>query len=216
MDAQTRIMDAVKEAKWDEVRRLVEAEPSLAASRDASGVSLVMMLAYRGQTDLASLLASKVTADIFEATALGEHARLEAILATTPGAVNTQSADGWTPLHLAGFFGRADAAKLLLAHGADISAYCNNSMRNMPLHAALAGAQNVELIRLLVDSGASVKATGATGITPLHLAASRGNQAAIDMLLAKGADKTAKMDNGQRPADLAREHGFPATADALE
>jgi ankyrin repeat protein len=216
MDAQTRIMDAVKEAKWDEVRRLIGSEPSLAAARDASGVSLVMTLAYYGQTELAALAAAHKATDIFEATALSDLAHLEEILAATPGAVNTQSADGWTALHLAGFFGRPQAAKLLIAHGADFSAYCNNAMRNMPLHAALAGAQNIELIRLLLESGASVKATGATGITPLHLAASRGNQAAIDMLLAKGADKAVKMDNGQRPADLAREHGFPAVADALE
>ncbi len=215
MDAEARIMDAVKDGRWDELKQLVGADPALAATRDASGVSLLMMLAYRGQADAATFVAGHLTPDIFEATVLGDTRRLAEIVAATPAAVHAQSSDGWTPLHLAGFVGELESAKLLLAHGASVSAYGDNYMRNMPLHAALAGRQNLDLIRLLLEHGAAVNATGASNITPLHLAASRGNQAAADLLLSLGADRLAKMDNGQTPADLAREHGFPAVADAV-
>jgi uncharacterized protein len=215
MDARAQILAAVSAANWNEVRQRVNASPALAAIRDDAGVSLTMMLAYRGANELASLVASHLAPDVFEATTLGDTARLEQILAATPEAVNSQSADGWTALHLAGFFGQVEAAKLLLAHGASVSAYGNNYMRNLPLHAALSGAQNQALVSLLLEHGANANAAGATGITPLHLAASRGNQALIDLLLAKGADKSSKMDNGQQPADLAREHGHPAMAQAL-
>ncbi|MEJ0045334.1 MAG: ankyrin repeat domain-containing protein [Rhodospirillales bacterium] len=214
MAASEKLMDAVKDNQWDTVRQLISAEPALASARGADGVSLLMMLAYRGQTELAALVASHVGPDVFEATVLGDTGRLGRLLADAPEAVHSLSADGWTPLHLAGFFGQVESAKLLLASGANVSACGSNYMRNTPLHAALSGAPNPSLVR--PTTAPPVNATAATNITPLHIAASRGNLPAIEMLLAKGADKSAKMDSGQRPADLARERGFPAVADALD
>src|SRR5476649_407330 len=160
MDTATRIMNAVNESRWDEIRQLVGAEPALAATRDAAGVSLLMQLLYRGQADTAAFVAGHITADIFEASAIGDTRRLAEILAATPAAVHAQSVDGWTALHLAGFTGQLESARMLLAHGADLSAYGGNYMRNMPLHAALAGRQNLDLIRLLLEHGAAVNATG--------------------------------------------------------
>lgn len=215
MDATPEMMHAVKQADLEKVERLIAAEPALAAARDATGVSLVMMLLYRGANEAAGFVAGHVALDVFEATAMGDAVRLAAIIAATPGAVRAVSADGWTPLHLAEFFGQIESARLLLAHGASVSEYGSNYMRNIPLHAALSGRQNADLVRILIEHGAEVNAKATTNITPLHLAASRGNQILIDLLLANGADKSAGMDDGKRPADLAREHGFPAVADAL-
>ena len=45
---------------------------------------------------------------VFEACAAGEMERVERLLASDPAAVNTFSADGWTPLHLAAFFGHTE------------------------------------------------------------------------------------------------------------
>jgi ankyrin repeat protein len=215
LDETQEILKAAEQGKWEAVKQLVSDNPKLAAARDATGVSLLMMLAYRGANDAAAFVARHTALDVFEATVMGDCNRLTEILAATPDAVAAVSADGWTPLHLAGFFGRAESAKLLLAHGASVSAYGNNYMRNMPLHAALAGSQDAALVRLLLEHDADVNAKGATNITPLHLAASRGNQALVDMLLAKGADKAAKMDNGMNASDLARDRNFPQVADAL-
>jgi len=43
---------------------------------------------------------------------------LTELLAEDPELVDAMSGDGFTPLHLAAFFGQADAVRLLLARGA--------------------------------------------------------------------------------------------------
>ena len=94
--------------------------------------------------------------------------------ARTRPAVNAYSADGWTPLHLAAFFGHPKIAELLLAHDADVTARSRNPNGNTPLHAALAG--NHKLVAgLLIGRGADVNAADATGWRPLHLAAANNN-----------------------------------------
>ena len=69
----------------------------------------------------------------------GDTARIEELLAANRSLVSTLSTDGWTPLHLAAFFGKTDAARLLLNKGAPVNARSTNAMQNMPLHAAAAG-----------------------------------------------------------------------------
>jgi ankyrin repeat protein len=215
MEPTADLKQALENSDWDAVKRLVANTPDLAKCRDTSGASLTMMLAYRGAGDAAAFVAGHIEPDVFEATAIGDAAALTRILSREAGAADRFSADGWTPLHLAGFFGQVECAAILLQHGAKHSAFSTNAMHNQPLHAALSGRQSVDLAKLLLDNGADVNAKAATSITPLHLAASRGNQVLIDLLLAKGADKSAKMENGMRPADLARERGFPAAAQSL-
>ena len=87
-------------------------------------------------------------------------------------------------------------------------------MRNTPLHAAIAGKRDHALITRLLDRGADVNTAAGGGITPLHLAASRGDVPLIDVLLAHGAQPT-ETDDGQTPIDLARERGHPEAAERL-
>jgi ankyrin repeat protein len=127
-----------------------------------------------------------------------------------------RSSDGWTPLHLAAFFGRDEAAALLIDHGAPINGHATNATRNTPLHAALAGAVSATLVRRLVMAGASVTARDAHGATPLHLAASRGAEPLCDLLLARGADPGARTAEGATPGQMATDRGFPALGERLE
>jgi ankyrin repeat protein len=53
------------------------------------------------------------------------------------------------------------------------------------------------------------------GYTPLMEAASNGYAAAVDVLLAAGADKTRKHPNGNTAADFAREKGHPELIERL-
>src|SRR5262249_57913846 len=97
-----------------------------------------MSALYRGHHDIVDLLIeSGAEIDAFAAAATG---RLDDLRRTaTDQTLNAYSYDGWTPLHLAAFFGRLEAARLLIALGADGHAVSRNSLTNTPLHAAAAG-----------------------------------------------------------------------------
>lgn len=145
----------------------------------------------------------------------GDATRAANLLRKAPELVNVVDADGWTPLHIASHAGQNEIAALLLAHGASVQARSSNDMRNTPLHAALAGRASDALVGLLLAHEADVNAVAAGGVTPLHLAASRGRLDVVKQLLAAGS-VSQPMDDGQRPADIARERGHPDTAEYLD
>ena len=66
----------------------------------------------RATTD--ALLAVDPELDVFEATALGYIDRLRERLDEDPARAVAFSADGFTALHFAAFFGKAEAARVLL------------------------------------------------------------------------------------------------------
>jgi len=99
------------------------------------------------------------------------------------------------PLHLAAYKGNLPLVKLLLQAGADASLPVPGT-HDTPLIFALdgntsAGPQRTELVQLLLRSGANPDASGDRGkaakITPLGLAASRGDGAVIQILFDAGA-----------------------------
>src|ERR1700735_3230271 len=94
---------------------------------------------------------------IFAAAMQGDAARLDQLLAANRSLVTAVSTDGWTPLHLAAFFGAADAARALLNQGASPAARSTNAMENLPLHAAAAG-RHPDLVKLLIEHGSPVGA----------------------------------------------------------
>ena len=149
----------------------------------------------------------------------GDTARLQQLLARDASAVNAVGPGGWTPLHLAVYFGHADAADRLLAHGADVHAWSANESHNQPLHAATAGPHKEQIpaiARRLIAQGADVNARQHGGWTPLHAAADDGPLDLITLLLDAGADVNAANDYGQTALSLAQQHGRADAAALLQ
>ncbi len=189
------------------VRELVTVDPSLATARDADGVSALMLARYRfdrAVTD--ALLTADPELDVFEAAALGYVDRLRARLIEDPAAVVAFSPDGFTALHFAAFFGKAEAARILVEHGARVDTYTRNPFANQPLHAAAAG-RHVEVCRILLAAGADVNATQHGGFTPLHESAQHGDVEMSELFLSAEADPAATTDAGETPADVAEAAG---------
>lgn len=207
------VMDAVKAGDADALRAILQRDPAAAASRADDGGSPLLAALYHGRRDLAEMLvAHGRRPDAFEAAALGNTDALRAALDEDPSAATRLSSDGWTALHLAGFFGHGDGVRMLLERGADVRAVSTNPMRNTALHAGVAGPQPLEMARLLVEAGADVNARQHGGYTALHSAAQHGSIPLIDLLLDAGADPDAPADDGRRAVDFARERGHADAA----
>lgn len=206
--APEALLAAIRAKDQLAIMRQLDEDPARATMRAAGGESLVLHAAYVGAADVVPMLLRGRALDACEAAALGDVTALRSAIENDDDARVRRSSDGWTPLHLAAFFGRDDAVALLIDHGAPLDAHSTNATRNTPLHAALAGVTKPAIVRRLVLAGADVEARGADNVTPLHLAASRGESALCELLIARGADPQAMMSDGTTPAALATARGF--------
>lgn len=213
--ATDAVIDAIRAQNADALEALFAADPSQREHGGPGGETLVLFCIYVGASALAPLVRGERPYDACEASALGDLTALNEALDRDADLISRRSSDGWTPLHLAGFFGRDECAAFLIDNGAPLDAMSTNATRNTPLHAALAGATNPTLVRRLVFAGADVAARGETGIQPLHLAASRGDTALCELLLARGADPQAYMDDGTTPGELATKRGHAELGEML-
>jgi ankyrin repeat protein len=198
-------IDAIKAGEFDRVKAMVSADPGLIEAHSQTGDSAILTAVYHRQKEIVNLLVSRgVSLTLFEACAAGELERAERLLADDPPSINRFGPDGWTPLHLAAFFGHVKLTELLLFRDADVAARSKNSNGNTPLHAALAGNHKF-VAGLLMGAGADVDAQDAAGWRPLHLAAFNNNLDAMKTLIAQGADVNAVNGDGKTPLSLAQE-----------
>lgn len=208
------IVEAARAGDLEKVSDLVRADPTLAAARLPNGESALMSALYRGHRQVVEVLAAALPRlDIFAAAALGRMPDLERAI-EQPGAVDGVAYDGWTPLHLAAFFGQEEAARRLLDAGASLEAVSRNSLRNTPLHAATAGGHSAMAL-VLIERGANVQAVDAGGHTPLHIAAESGLLDVAKALLARGADPLAVDAEDKTPLARAAARNQTAIVDAI-
>jgi uncharacterized protein len=188
---------AIKAGDAARVRELIGADPAAASSRDENGLSAVLVALYHRQGEARdALLAAGPELDIFEAAALGRVDRLREHVATDPEALHARGADGFTPLHLAAFFGGAAAVRALLAAGAPPDADDDNAAHVRPLHSAAAAGDHGSAAALL-EAGADPNVRQNGGYTPLLQAAHADDPELARLLLAAGADPTAVADDGR-------------------
>lgn len=215
MEASRPCFELLQAGDFDGLCRFLEETPGAAEAKDAAGVSLLMHTLYRGHRELAGLIANKKhDLDIFEASSLG---RIEQLKELTGDAadLNSYSADGFTALHFACYFGQPETAQLLVERGAKVDTTANNPTHVMPLHSA-ASARNLAAARLLLEHGAPVNARQQAGWVPIHAAAQNGDREMVDLFLTHGADSAIANDAGQTAAMVARNKGHTEIAVLLE
>lgn len=196
------------------VMSMAAADPEL-LSRPIDGVSPLMQALYHRAEDVAAWLREHAIAfTLHESAALGDTGAMERTLSAEPESVSEYAPDGFTPLHLAAFFGHAKAVTLLLTAGADANAPAGKPMRVRPLHSAVA-SRDAATVHAVLNGGPDVDAQQAGGFTALHAAALHGDEAMVDMLLKAHADDGLPAGDGRIAADFAREGGFEALAERL-
>ncbi len=203
------IFAAIRSGDVARVRALVNADPALASARDEAGLSAVLTALYHRQGEARDvLLAADPELDVLDAAATGRLDVLRAILASDQDALAARSPEGFTPLHLAAFFGGGPAVRMLLAAGMPADADQDNPARVRPLHSAVAAGDH-EAVEALLDAGADPDAVQQGGFTPLLAAAHSDDAIMVALLLRHGADRSLAADDGRDPAAMAGERVAP-------
>ena len=210
----TNLFDAIRGGDAPAVRSLLASNPELAGSRNAEGTTPALWAVYTRHPELADTVLAGREPDFFEACALGNRERVSALLTLDGKLADQYSADGFTPLGLAIFFGHEEVARQLVDAGADVDRPSRNATRVAPLHSAVASG-SVALVKLLLEHGAHPDGAEFLEATPLHSAAGHGNHEMVELLLAAGADRGRKTKDGKTAEDLARQYGHAELADWL-
>ncbi len=210
------VFDAIQAGDEDALRERLEVRPEEAGVRDEDGLSPVLQALYLGHSDLVDvLLDTNPPLDVFDSAATGRIRGLEALLEGEPELARGYSPDGFTALHLAAYFGRQDAAEMLLDRGADVGAVARKpELTVQPLHSAAAGG-HAEIVELLLERGADASATQGGGATPLHAAAQNGDERSVEALLACRRRPVGQRRGGPNAGDLARAAGHDELAEKL-
>ncbi len=214
-DPQT-FFDHVKRGDLEGMKAEIAKDPSLLNRTNESGQSALLLAKYYGQQKISDyLLSLHPTLDVFTAAAAGLSDQVLQAVSQDRTLLEKHSSDGWTPLHLAAYFGEADLVTSLLDCGTPVDVQSTNSMQNTPLHAAAAG-RKLNAARVLLEHKADVNLRQVGGWTALHSAAQSGDRELVELLLAHGASVNARAENNQSPLDLAMMRGHSEIAALLE
>jgi uncharacterized protein len=211
-----QFFEAIRAGHVADVESMLDQHPEFVSASDDSGLPALTVAIYHRKPDIVKVLEQRgARFDIFSGAMAGRVDAVRNGIETDPASVNSLSSDGWSPLHLAAFFGCADCVRILIDAGAKLNERSQNAMQNMPLHAAAAGRHS-EIVRILLERGAWVNARQHGGWTALHGAAQIGDVTMAELLIAGGADVNARADNQQRAWDLALTKGHQHMVEVLE
>ncbi|MFL5310137.1 MAG: ankyrin repeat domain-containing protein [Myxococcales bacterium] len=220
-----QLFTAIREGRVEEAKRLLDANPSLAAGRSSKGLSTVTAALFLRSGEgfvpvaknaiLSALLKHRAPIDRFEAAALSGRVRVAQEIDADPAYLTAESSFGWTPLHFAAYGGNVGVARLLLDRGAPIDRRANTKFRNTSLQVSLLTGQE-EMAAFLVSRGADVRIEQEEGFTALHEAAQIGSEKLIALFLDRGADPNSRAKDGRTPLGVARKAGHGAAAKMLE
>jgi len=123
-----------------------------------------------------------------------------------PQDVNSQSFnDALSPLHVALCMGHLDLARMLVEHGADVSA--QDKAGQSLLHSAVENG-HVAFSWMLVERGADISAQDEDGWTAVHFALDNGHEDLARMLVERGADVSAQDESRWNELHMASRFGY--------
>lgn len=171
------------------------------------------------------------------ATRIGDFNTVTSLL-SRGARLKSQNSYGWKPLHLAAAYGHAALIAEFITHGVDPedrlaspsfkpSKKTNEAARRgywaeirwpheeaRALHLAIEFG-HLEIVKLLLASGAKYESPDAQRWQPLHYAAFNCSPELVSLLLDRGASPHATTQDGNTPLTLGfREHGLAASDDA--
>ncbi|EAX98942.1 ankyrin repeat protein, putative [Trichomonas vaginalis G3] len=138
-----------------------------------------------------------------------ENKEMVDLLVSNGADVNFIGDDGHFPLHQAVKVCSREIIKLLIEHGANVSAiYKSKGTMKTAIHFAVENlisedndkdiiSKLKEIIEFLISNGADINAKVRNGTTPLHIAAKNLHKDAIEFLISHGADFNSSDDFGK-------------------
>ncbi len=207
------LLEAIRAGQGEIALRMLAQDERLCVKLDDP--SALMLAYYRHLPDVAlAITARRPSLSVFEAATSGNLPELTRALANDAEASRVFAGDGFTALHLASFFGHAEAVAMLLQAGAAPNAQAGNATLVCPLHgAAMHGG--LEVSRALLQAGADPNLPQQGGYVPLHAAALRDDVPLVTLLLAWGADRAIAADDGWTPLAIAHHNGCLASEAVL-
>lgn len=168
ISAQT-IIDAVKAGTVSKVKELIEKNPQLVNTKDASGYTPLHIALNSSNSEMAKFLID------------------------AGSDVNSKSNANETPLHIAAKWRINEIVALLLSKGAnpnvnDASNYTplTSSIRDFRVN--LPATKSEVTVKLLLENGADINAIGMWNWRPIQVAAEFGSPETIALLIDKGAE----------------------------
>jgi ankyrin repeat protein len=133
--------------------------------------------------------------------ALNNQPKVAALLIKRGAMVDAPNQEGRTPLMIAAQFGNLEAARTLVALGADPNKE-DSIYRDSSIHVAVLGGSK-EMVELLLAHGANVNhKSNHSGESPLVYAAITGDAAMVALLVARGGDITQQDDLGRTVSSI--------------
>mmetsp|Transcript_8607 Transcript_8607/g.35869 ORF Transcript_8607/g.35869 Transcript_8607/m.35869 type:complete len:472 (+) Transcript_8607:201-1616(+) len=248
-----RFIQAAKDGQLADLKDVVlKCKVDFVDKRDEQDWSALFWATFNGHFDVVKYLVEVMSADVTQVdtqgrSALylscgwggesGESGELTKFLIDSGADISLVTTDGWSPLYLTAFRGKANAAEHLLAAGADLL-QCDSKGRSplaiakatkhgkmVPILTKAAVSRMFDATRegkssvlqtLIEEYGLDVNQRDEEGRTPLHVAMECGNEGAVKILVSCGADDTEKDAEGRTPQEIAVACGKRTVIAALQ